>query len=261
MKKSLKFSILASGSGGNACYVETKNARVLIDAGLSCREIERRMGLVGVNAGSLDAIVLTHEHTDHIRGAGPLARRHHLTLYGNRKTLERGQKALGNIPKPVVVQTGESILINDLTVETFTKCHDAADPMGIALSLNGIRIGLATDLGKITRLAQERLKGCRVLIVEFNYDPQMLEQGPYPLFLKRRIKGRDGHLSNRQGGDLLTAVSHPDLELVVLAHLSETNNHPDKAHREAVQALEDCGLRETRILIGRQHEPGPMIEL
>ena len=261
MKNVIRFSILASGSGGNACYVETNGARVLIDAGLSCREIERRLNLVGVSAKSLNAIILTHEHSDHIRGAGPLARRYDLPLYINIKTLERGRKTLGNLPKPMLIQTGEAITINNLSIETFTKCHDAIDPMGIVISTDGTRIGLATDMGRSTRLAEERLKDCQALIVEFNYDPDMLDNGPYPLHLKRRIKGTDGHLSNHQGGELLAAVSNINLKFVVLAHLSETNNHPDKAYQTAVEVLGNCGLGETDMLIGRQDEPGPLIEL
>jgi len=261
MKSVIRFSILASGSRGNTCYVETTGARVLIDAGLSCREIERRLNIVGVSAKSLNAIILTHEHSDHLRGVGPLARRYNLPLYVNSKTLEQGQKTLGKLPIPVLIQTGESLAINNLLVETFTKCHDAIDPMGIVLSSDGMKIGLATDLGRSTRLAEERLKGCQALIVEFNYDPDMLNDGPYPLYIKRRIQGPDGHLSNQQGGELLAAVSHVDLNLVVLAHLSETNNHPDKAHQTAAEVLGNCGLGETDILIGRQDKPGPMIEL
>ncbi len=259
MKSVIRFSILASGSGGNACYVETNNTRILIDAGLSCREIERRLTMVGIPAKRLDAIVLTHEHSDHIRGAGPLARRYSLPLYINSRTLESGQKTLGNLPKPKLIQTGGSIAINDLFIETFTKCHDAADPIGIILSSNGVRIGIATDLGRSTRLAEERLKACQALILEFNYDPDMLSNGPYPLDLKRRIKGPDGHLSNQQGGELLGAVSHVDLKFVILAHLSETNNDPEKARQAAAGVLGKCGLGETDILIGRQDAPGPMI--
>ena len=257
----MKFSILASGSSGNSCYVETNNIRVLVDAGLSCKETMRRLEIIGVDPTSLDALIITHEHTDHIKGAGPLARRFDLPIYLNRKTCDKGSKTFGKIAKPVIVQTGQSLTIEDLVVETFTKCHDAADPFGLVFSVNGMKVGLITDLGRSTRLVEDRLKGCRVLIIEFNYDPEMLEQGPYPLYLKRRIKGADGHLSNQQAGDLLCAVSHDDLKSVVLAHLSETNNHPKRAHEEAANALDKCGLRGTNILIARQDEPGPMIEM
>jgi phosphoribosyl 1,2-cyclic phosphodiesterase len=268
MKNAIRFSVLASGSSGNACYVETDNARILVDAGLSCSEIERRLELIGVQPENLDALIITHEHGDHIRGAGPLSRRYDLPVYINRKTFKKGLKMLGNLARPVIFQTGQSLAIRDLGVETFTKCHDASDPFGLVFTAlggsstsNGTRIGLVTDLGRSTRLVEDRLKGCHALIIEFNYDQEMLDNGPYPLDLQRRIKGQDGHLSNEQAGDLLRAVAHDDLRVVVLAHLSETNNEPDKACQEAEKALAKCGLDNTRLLISKQDETGPMVEL
>ena len=269
MKNTIKFSVLASGSGGNACYVETENTKIIVDAGLSCSEIERRLRLVGIHPESLDALIITHEHGDHIRGAGPLSRRYDLPVYINRKTLMRGLKTLGNLARPVVFQTGQTLVIRDIGIETFTKCHDASDPFGLvffttlsgASTTNGTRIGMVTDLGRSTRLVEERLKECQALIIEFNYDQDMLDNGPYPLDVQRRIKGQDGHLSNEQAGELLRAVSHHDLRVVVLAHLSETNNEPARARQEAVKALTEYGLENTRLLISKQHEPGPMVEL
>lgn len=258
-KGTIRFSVLASGSSGNCCYVETDHTNILIDAGLSCREIERRLVLIGVRPEALGAVIITHEHGDHIKGAGPLCRRYNLPLYINPATFNRGSRILKNIPKPVFVETGGMLEINDLVLETFTKCHDAADPFGAVLSTNGSRLGIVTDLGRSTVLAEDRLSRCQALIVEFNYDPDMLDHGPYPLDLKRRIKSRDGHLSNQQGADLLRAVSHEDLQVVVLAHLSKTNNHPDKALQSASHALENCGTGNVRILIGSQDTPGPMV--
>ena len=261
MKRTLRFSVLASGSRGNACYFETDEARVLVDAGLSCRELEHRLTQVGARAGDLDALVITHEHSDHIRGAGPLTRRYNIPAYLNRATLEQGRKTFGTLPNPVIIHTGHTITINDLTVETFTKCHDAGDPLGLVVSCDGARIGVATDLGRTTNLVEDRLRGCRALVLEFNHDPAMLDEGPYPLFLKRRIKGADGHLSNGQAGELLQALAHDGLEIVVLAHLSETNNHPDKAYREAERMLSECGCADASIHVGEQDRAGPMIEL
>lgn len=257
----MRFSVLASGSGGNACYVETNQTRVIIDAGLSGRELIRRLEFIDVDPNTLDALVITHEHTDHIRGAGPLSRRLNLPVYINASTLRRGMKTLGNIACPVTVHTGQTLTIGDLLIETFTKCHDAADPMGLVVASDGVRLGLITDLGRTTSLVEDRLKGCRAVILEFNHDEVMLDRGPYPLALKRRIKGPDGHLSNRQAGELLKAVSHSELELVVLAHMSETNNHPDRAYQEARNALARCGRNSTRIELSRQDEPQPMIEI
>jgi phosphoribosyl 1,2-cyclic phosphodiesterase len=257
----MKLFVLASGSSGNACYLETDRVRVLVDAGLSCREIERRLEQVGIPPESLDALIITHEHSDHVKGAGPLARRFDLSVYTNQKTLQRGLGTIGILPRAVIVDTGQTLTIDDLSVETFTKCHDAADPFGLVLSCNGVKVGLVTDLGRSTRLVEDHLKQCQALIMEFNYDLAMLEEGPYPLDLKRRIKGADGHLSNQQAGDLLRVVSHEGLKFVILAHLSETNNHPIKAHQEAASVLSECGLPATRVLVARPHEPGPMVEL
>jgi phosphoribosyl 1,2-cyclic phosphodiesterase len=257
----MKFSVLASGSSGNVCYIETQEVRLLVDAGLSGREIERRLDLVGVSAGSLDAIIITHEHSDHIKGAGPLARRFDLPVYINRRTLEKGRQAIGKLPKPVMVQTGQRLCINDLTVETFTKCHDAADPFGVVFSFDGARVGLVTDLGRSTRLVADRLKKCNALIVEFNHDPEMLDEGPYPLELKRRIKGADGHLSNKQAGELVREIYHDGLNYLALAHLSNTNNNPEKAHREATNAIGHAGINGINILICEQDTPSPLIQL
>ncbi|MCP4669634.1 MAG: MBL fold metallo-hydrolase, partial [Deltaproteobacteria bacterium] len=177
------------------------------------------------------------------------------------KTFDRGRKALGNIERPVVIQTGQTLTINDLMVETFTKCHDAADPFGVVVSCNGARIGLVTDLGRSTRLVEDRLKNCQALIIEFNHDQQMLDEGPYPLYIKRRIKGQEGHLSNRQGADLLGAVSHKGLRHVVLAHLSEINNDMDKARELGEEALEKSGLGDVNICLSLQEEALAMIAL
>lgn len=257
----MKFSILSSGSRGNSCYLETGSARILVDAGLSGIEIERRLGAVGILPQSLDAIFVTHEHTDHIKGVGVLARRYGLPVYANLETLKCAEKTLGRLPEIISFQTGETLKVKNLSVETFTKCHDAADPMGLVFRNNGIKVGLVTDMGRSTRLAEVRLKSCHALILEFNYDPTMLREGPYPLDLKRRIHGSEGHLSNQQAGELLEAVSHEDLKWVVLAHLSETNNHADKALEAAKGALDRCGLKHTRVLVGKQDEASPFIEI
>ena len=261
MKKSMKFSILSSGSRGNATYIETNDVGILVDAGLSGIEIERRLASVGISPQSLDAIVITHEHSDHIKGAGILARRYKLPVCANLQTLEAAEKALGKLPAVIPVQTGDTLEFKHLFLETFTKCHDAADPMGLVLSSNGARIGFVTDLGRSTRLAEDRLRSCTALIMEFNYDPTMLSEGPYPLDLKRRINSSEGHLSNDQAAELLETVSHEALKWVVLAHLSETNNDAVKALHAAETALDNRGLKQPRILIGKQDEASPLIEI
>ncbi len=257
----MKFSILSSGSRGNSLYLETGSARILVDAGLSGIEIERRLGAVGAFPQSLDAIFVTHEHSDHVKGVGVLARRYGLPVYVNSETLKCAEKTLGKLPEVISFQTGETLNIKNLSVETFTKCHDAADPTGLVFRNNGIKIGLVTDMGRSTRLAEDRLRACNALILEFNYDPTMLSEGPYPLDLKRRIHSSEGHLSNQQAGELLEVLSHGGLKCLVLAHLSETNNTPDKALRSARAVLRNCGLKRTRVVVGRQDEASPFIEM
>jgi phosphoribosyl 1,2-cyclic phosphodiesterase len=257
----MRFTVLASGSGGNACYVETPAARVLIDAGLSCQEVMRRLESVGVDPESLDCLIITHEHTDHVRGAGALARRLDLPVYINASTLRRSMGVLRSVSRPVTIHTGQSITIHDLWVETFTKCHDAADPMGLVLSSASARLGLMTDLGRSTGVVEERLKGCHALIIESNHDVKMLEEGPYPLELKRRIKGSEGHLSNGQAAALLADVCHDGLDYVVLAHLSAINNTCEKAMNAVTHALSNRGFHRTKVLISHQDFPSPMIQL
>ncbi len=261
MRGRMRFSVLASGSQGNACYVETSATRILVDAGLSCKEIIRRLENIGVEPDRLDGLFITHEHSDHIKGAGVLSRRFDLPLYLNKKTLDQSKKSLGDIPEPVILETGHGIVIKDLHIDTFTKCHDAVDPVGLVLSNNGLKLGIATDLGRSTRLIEDKLKNCHALIIEFNYDQAMLDQGPYPLFLKKRIKGPDGHLSNSQAAELVKKLSHGNLKYIMLAHLSEANNLPEKASLKAEAALSESDFCTADMIVCEQHDAGPMIEI
>ena len=257
----MRFSVLASGSSGNACYVETDHTKVIIDAGLSGRELTRRLEHIEVDPTALDALVITHEHSDHIKGAGPISRRLDLPVYINGATLKKGMKVLGNIARPVPLRTGQTVTIHDLNIETFTKCHDAADPMGLVLASNGQRLGIITDLGRSTHVVEDHIRSCQALVIEFNHDERMLAQGPYPLELKRRIKGADGHLSNRQAGQLLRNIAHDDLNVVVLAHISDKNNDPEMAYAEASRALKACGHQSTKVLLSHQDRPIPILDL
>ena len=257
----MRFSVLASGSGGNVCYVETLETGILIDAGLSCRELIRRLEIIKCSSDHIDALIITHEHLDHISGAGPISRRFDIPVFINGPTYKKSFKTIGSISRNITINTGDTLTIKDIKVETFTKCHDAADPIGVAVSSNGTRLGLITDLGRSTRLLEERLKKCQALIVEFNHDPEMLEHGSYPVYLKRRIKGPEGHLSNQQAGDLLKTVSHEGLCHVILAHLSEKNNIPQKALSKAKEVLSDIGLNKTEIHVSCQYEPLPLVEI
>jgi len=227
--KSISLCMLASGSSGNAIYVSDGVTSVLIDAGLSGREIERRLALRGIKTQTLNGIVVSHEHTDHIQGVGVLARRHKLPVYISRPTMQAASTRLKTMPSSVHFECGVAFQLNTLLIHPFSVSHDVSDPAGFTISSNGSKIGIATDLGIATALVKEHLKECVMLVLEANHDPTMLMQGPYPWPLKQRVSSRIGHLSNEASRDLLNEIQSDRLEHVILAHLSATNNTPAKA--------------------------------
>lgn len=249
--------VLGSGSRGNAVYVADGATAILVDAGFSAREIERRMAGRGLDPERLDALVVTHEHADHLHGAARLARRRHLPVHLSAGTLA-GAPALGALPELRLFRPGDGFRIGTLALYPFAVLHDATEPIGLTIESGGLRLGIATDLGQPTAEVAAGLAGCRMLILESNHDPQMLAAGPYPRHLKRRIAGSRGHLSNPQSAALLAALRHPGLEQVVLAHLSATNNRPETALAHAARALDGTAVR---LAAARQEESLPVIRL
>jgi phosphoribosyl 1,2-cyclic phosphodiesterase len=256
----VRFSVLASGSSGNAVYLESEKTRLLIDGGLSGSEIERRLSSLGVNPGHLDGILVTHEHSDHLNGVGILSRRFSLPVYIHPDTFRVSNKRLGHLSNPVLFQESIPFEIGDLQVNPFPIPHDAANPMGFTISRNGKKFGLATDMGYVTSLVRERLKGSHALVLESNHDLEMLKNGPYAWSLKQRIMSRTGHLSNNDSSALLRELIHLELECVVLAHLSEVNNLPRIAYQEAEEVIRRSG-KEIKLLTARQGEAGRLVEI
>ncbi len=240
---------LASGSKGNAIYVESESTKVLIDAGLSARELTRRLEGIGVAAQDLDAIVVSHEHRDHCLGAGPLCRRYDLPLYCLPQTFE-ALPSIGVVDY-CALNAGERLHVGDVTVEAFPVTHDAVAPVGFVLSSGGVRVGIATDLGVVTRLVLEQLQRCQVLVLEANHDEHMLHDGPYPWHLKQRVRGRHGHLSNRQAAELLQELLWPELKAVFMAHMSETNNTEELARDSFQRVLNAQGRCSPRLITGQ----------
>ncbi len=255
---SITFCVLASGSRGNATYVRSGQTAVLIDCGLSARELLRRLDLAGLEAGRLKAIVITHEHRDHISGARVLAGRLRLPVLATKKTWA----ACGDMraTRHQAFTAGQAFSIDDLGLQAFSIPHDAVDPVGLVISAGAARLGVCTDLGQAPALVSQRLGGCQALVLESNHDPEMLAEGPYPPWLKQRVRSRHGHLSNQQGAELLAQVHHGELSQVVLAHLSEVNNRPDLAALAAGQALERLGSRSV-LCLARQDAPTPVMEI
>jgi phosphoribosyl 1,2-cyclic phosphodiesterase len=257
----LRVAVLGSGSGGNCVVVESGPHRILIDAGFACREIERRLALVGVDPKSLSALILTHEHVDHCRGAARLAKRHRLPLYATRGTLDGWGFRPEVADAAIVLRSGEPVEVPGFVVEPFAIPHDAREPVGFLVQDGlGRRVGLAADLGCRTQLAWGRLAESDLLLLETNHDLDMLRTGPYPWALKQRVAGRHGHLSNREAAEGLAELVSSRLRWVVLYHLSRTNNLPALAAEAVAEALgrESC---PAELAVTDQFEPTPWLEV
>jgi phosphoribosyl 1,2-cyclic phosphodiesterase len=255
-------SVLASGSRGNSAVVQTSKTKILVDAGISCRETFKRLKVLGEDPRSLSAILITHEHSDHVYGLLTLARKLRVPVFMTGATHQTWAKALrdenGIRPKLERLETfasGRSFQIGDISVAPFTIPHDAADPVGFTFRAEGVKIGFATDLGYVPASVRDHLQRCEVLVVESNHDVEMLRVGPYPWSVKQRVMSRVGHLSNLALADFFTNDYDNNATFVVLAHLSEQNNHPEIARREAERALASRGgLFCNRLLLASQTE-------
>lgn len=248
---------LASGSRGNSVFVSTQDTAVLIDAGLSGIELQRRMAAVGQSPDCLKAIIITHEHTDHVKGAGVLSRRFDIPVYITKQTYQ-ACTSLGKIADLRFFECGTSFEVSSVTVNPFSISHDARDPAGLTLSHNTQKIGIATDLGVVTNLVRSHLREANLLYLESNHDPHMLINGTYPWHLKQRIKSRTGHLSNADARDLVGELAHAGLRHVILAHLSEENNQPEKAAAEVAKGLNGTGIS---LAVAGPDRPGQMVGL
>ena len=250
--------MLASGSKGNAIHISDGQTSILLDGGLSGLEIERRLKSVNLCVTNIDAILVSHEHTDHIKGVGILARRYNLPVYISEQTQKASGHIIGSLPETVHFQCGNKFVINTISIRPFSLSHDAADPSGFTFTKENIKIGIATDLGIATSMVKFHLKDCNALVLEANHDPDMLINGPYPWPLKQRVKGRTGHLSNNDSGSLLKELLHENLSHVILAHLSETNNTPEKALNEVGLAVQQSG---TKLFVASQNQCGSIYHI
>ena len=254
---------LASGSRGNATLVEFGAGlfgptRLLVDAGLSARELTLRLRQVGVDPRSVAALLLSHEHDDHARGAERFSRLHGVPVLSTRETLvalDRTERHFAGWRRLVA---GRSERVDGVEVGTFPVPHDAGAPLGFVLAAGGRRCGIATDLGHATPVVVDRLRGCDVLVIEFNHDDRMLAGGPYPARVKQRVGGGLGHLSNREAASLLRLTAVDGCRAVVLAHLSETNNTPELAERSARSAV---GRRGPEIRVAASGGPSAPLVL
>ena len=257
---SVKICSIASGSKGNCLYVETGDARLLIDAGLSLRETLLRMEKVGIDASRIHAVLVTHEHIDHIRSAGSFSRKFKIPVMVSHHVRRKSEKHLSKA-QVFEFESGCSFAFRDACIDPFPITHDACDPVGFAIDSHEGRCASATDLGIVTRLVIEKLRGCRALNLESNHDMDMLMNGPYPWELKQRIKSRHGHLSNEDSLQLLHELAHDGLETLIMAHLSEVNNHPNHVENSTKSFLRDQNVCSPQIVIGDQYKASSLISI
>jgi phosphoribosyl 1,2-cyclic phosphodiesterase len=239
---------LNSGSNGNCYYVGNDRDAVLIDAGISCRETERRMSRLGLSITKVRAIFISHEHTDHTRGVAVLSRKHRIPVYITSLT----KKNSGLPLEPMLEKTfsaGEPVSVAGFTVHPFQKPHDGVDPHSFTVSWKGINVGVFTDIGTPDEGLIHHMSHCHAAFLEANYDEKMLEEGRYPVYLKRRIRGDQGHLSNFQALEIFNGHRSPFMKLLVLSHLSANNNHP-----QIVRDLFAPHANGTRIEIASRYE-------
>ena len=230
----MRLCSIASGSSGNCIYVGSDCAHVLIDAGISGRRVEAGLNSLELTGRDLDGILITHEHSDHIKGLGVIARKYGIPIYATGGTVDAMVRSgsLGKIPEGIFreIREDEPFLIKDLVVNPFTIPHDAAQPVGYRLECGEHSVEIATDLGKYNEYIIENLQNLDALLLEANHDIRMLQVGRYPYYLKQRIMGDRGHLSNENAGQLLCRLLHDNLKAVFLGHLSKENNYEELAY-------------------------------
>ena len=254
----IRFTLLGSGSRGNAILITAGASKVLIDSGLSLKQLRLRAAAVGESLDGLSAVFITHEHGDHVRGLGPLSRYAGVPVYMTEGTRDRLPVSVGPLDRVSCFDAGDDVRVNGVTLHSFSVSHDAGDPVGYVVESEGIRLGIAADLGHPSNLVRTRLSGAHGLIIEANHCPDLLRQGPYPPAVQQRIRSRQGHLSNSAMVKLLTDLVHDALEVVVLTHVSEENNSRKLAYDMAANVVRD---HPASVYVARQDEPTRIFEI
>lgn len=258
----MKIASLGSGSGGNSLLVEAGRTRVLLDAGFSGAQIERRLSDLGVATDSIRAVVVTHDHRDHTAGVGVAARRWGWPLFMSEPTREACADLLDGSEEVRPFSGNEAFSVGDLLFRPFLTLHDAVDPLAVTVEdrTSGLRVGVATDLGRPTAPVRHALAGSHFLVLEANHDEVLLREGPYPWPVKERIRSSRGHLSNRMAAELAVELLHAELYGVLLAHLSRECNAPDRARDLVDRSLREAGFRGV-VEVADQERPTRLFDL
>jgi len=258
----MRFSILGSGSAGNSTILECGKIRILIDAGLSAKQLNLRLEQLGIAPDSLSAILITHEHGDHVRGLKTFLKQNPTPLYATRDTAHVVREQSIDGAKWHTFDAGQSFAVKHLKIETFAVQHDAVDPIGFVIANENQRFGLLTDAGFVTNSIKEKLKNLSALFIEANYDDKLLKlDTKRPWATKQRISSRHGHLSNAQAEELIREIAHPELHQIVFGHLSSDCNCPKKIHQIFESCLREIGHSHIALHCATQSEPSPWFEI
>ena len=261
----LNFRSLYSGSSGNSLFVESDHAKILVDAGESAKKIINALSISDVRIEDIDAIIVTHEHSDHIKSLGSLSSKYNIPVYANSETWaampEQAKKISENCKKLYIPNS--IFEIGDLKISPFKVSHDAANPCGFSILHKDKKISIATDLGHISDDLIQNLEGSCFSLLEANYDPNILKCSKYPYLLKQRISGPEGHLSNEESGSLVSILAKSGLKSVMLGHLSKENNFPELAYKTVVEELINRNYDENDIMVkvARRDTPSSLINI
>ena len=261
----LNFCSLYSGSSGNCLFVESENTKLLIDAGVSLKKIEQGLESLNIPSSSIDGILVTHEHSDHIKSLGSLSKKFNLPVYANSETFDAmpnqtDKIATENINK---IKINEHFFIKDISINAFSIPHDAANPCGFTLSCGNDKISIATDIGHMTNDILKQLEGSNFLLLEANYDPEVLKYSKYPFNLKQRISGPNGHLPNDMAGKVINYLLHDNLKSAMLGHLSKENNFPELAYQTVIDEIISAGtnIENLNLSVASRDKPGNLIHI
>lgn len=265
----MRLCSIASGSSGNCIYVGSDTTHILVDVGISGKRTKEGLENIGVKAEELDGIFITHEHTDHISGLGVLARRYGIPIYGTKGTLEaiRCTSSVGQIEETLFqeIEADTKIRVKDLMLNPMKISHDAAEPVAYRICHGKQKLGIITDLGCYNDYTVECLRGMNALLLEANHDVNMLQVGPYPYYLKKRILGERGHLSNELSGQLLSKILNDNMQTIILGHLSKENNMPELAYEtvrvEIAMSDNDYKASDFPIRVANRSELSEMVEI
>lgn len=261
----LNFCSLYSGSSGNCLFVETQSTKILVDCGTSGKKVCEGLSAIGKDITDIDAILVTHEHSDHIQSLGLISKKYDIPVYANFETWQAMQTQAQkiNTSNQKTFENDNDFEVGNLLIHPFSTPHDAANPCGFNIYSGKKKLSIATDLGHMDNIILENLKGSSFILLESNYDPEILRVSKYPYMLKQRIAGPNGHLSNSTAGKTIGHLIPNDLQTVMLGHLSKENNFPELAYQTVVEELmsQNIDTNEISLSVAKRNEPSQIIEL